>query len=372
MRFKKILLISNTAWNIANFRTGLIEELIAAGFEVIAIAPPDDHVYRITALGIRFVPLAMNNKGTNPFQDLLLIAKCYCLLRQEKPRVVLTYTIKPNIYGSLAAHLLHVPVINNIAGLGNLFIKKSWVTSVAELLYWLALRNSKKIFFQNEDDLLLFVKKKIIRPQIAERLPGSGIDVERFKPYTISKNNNGEKFVFLLIARLLWDKGIGEFIEAARSIQSKYSHVECQLLGFLDVQNPAAISRQQVETWVREGIVTYLGETNDVRDYILRADCIVLPSYREGVPRSLLEAASMEKPIITSNSVGCKDVVDDGGNGFLCKVRDSQDLTDKMERMLNLKPEERILMGQKGRKKIMLEFDEKIVISRYLEAVKSL
>jgi glycosyltransferase involved in cell wall biosynthesis len=370
VKSKKIILISNTAWNIANFRIGLIRGLVAAGYEVVAVAPPDDHVYRIEALNIRFVAMPMNNKGMNPLEDLVLIARFYFLFRQERPHAILTYTIKPNIYASIAAHLLHIPTINNIAGLGVLFIKKSWATFIAEFLYRVSLKKSKRVFFQNEDDLLLFKKKKLINPRLATHIPGSGIDIAHFEPRPFVRNN--KKFVFLLIARLLWDKGIGEFVEAAKKIRSKYDHVECQLLGFLDVQNPSAISRQQLEIWVSQGVVTYLGATDDVRGFINNADCIVLPSYyREGVPHSLLEAASMGKPIITSDNVGCRDVVDDGKNGFLCTIRDSNNLCEKMEQMLNLPLEERVIMGQQGRQKIILVFDEKIVISHYLEAIKS-
>jgi glycosyltransferase involved in cell wall biosynthesis len=213
----------------------------------------------------------------------------------------------------------------------------------------------------------LFINKKIIKKTYAERLPGSGIDHHKFAPYAIMKTNT--QFTFLLSARMIWDKGIGVYVEAARILKNKYNNIEFQLLGFMDVKNPAAISREKMRQWVDAGTVNYLGETDNVIDYILKADCIVLPSYREGVPRSLLEAASLAKPIITTDCSGCRDVVDDGINGYLCKPNDALDLAEKMERMINLSDKERSIMGLRGREKMIHEFDEKVVIQRYLDIV---
>jgi glycosyltransferase involved in cell wall biosynthesis len=177
------------------------------------------------------------------------------------------------------------------------------------------------------------------------------------------------KFRFLLVARMLHDKGVGEYAEAARLLRQRWPCAKFYLMGFLDVKNPAAISRAEMDTWVAEGAVNYLGESDDVRSQIAAADCVVLPSYREGIPRSLLEAAAMARPIITTDTVGCREVVDDGVNGYLCKVRDSEDLAKKMEQMLALSPEARAQMGQRGREKVEREFDERIVIGKYLEAI---
>jgi glycosyltransferase involved in cell wall biosynthesis len=366
---RKILISLNAAWNLVNFRAGLIRSLVAQGYEVVAVAPPDEYAPRLEKLGCRYVPLPMDNKGTHPGKDILLLWRFYRLLRHERPDVLLGYTVKPNVYGSLAAHALSIPVINNIAGLGAVFVKDSWLTRLVRLLYRLAFAKSRRVFFQNDDDRRVFVEAGLVGAGQADRIPGSGIDLLFFSRVP-SFPQNGRNFRFLLVARMLWDKGVGEYVAAARLVRQRFPDAEFCLLGFLDVQNPAAISRRQMEAWVAEGAVNYLGETVDVRPYIAAADCIVLPSYyREGVPRSLLEAAAIGRPIVTTNAVGCRDVVDDRVNGFLCRPRDAADLAEKLERMITLSPEARAEMGHRGRVKMEREFDERIVIDRYLAII---
>ncbi len=357
----------NTAWNLVNFRAGLIQKLVSEGHEVIAVAPPDEYAPRLAALGCRFVPLPMDNQGTHPGKDLALLWRFHRLLKRERPDVLLSYTVKPNIYGSLAAHGLRIPVINNIAGLGAMFIKKTWVTLLVKSLYRLALFKSARVFFQNEDDRALFVSEGLVSEAITDRLPGSGIDLKKFMPSPLP---NQTTIRFLLIGRMLWDKGVGEYIQAARQLKQQGFNVDLCLLGFLDVKNPAAISRQQMDEWVKEGVVRYLGATDDVRPHIKDTDCIVLPSYREGTPRTLLEAAAMARPIVTTNAVGCREVVDDRVNGLLCQPRDWSDLTEKLKGIVNLTPDQRSAMGLLGRQKIEREFDEQIVIEKYLAAVR--
>lgn len=367
----KVLISVNTAWNLVNFRAGLIRGLVAEGYEVVTLAPFDVYAPRLAGLGCRFVPLPMDNQGTNPARDALLLWRFVRSLRQERPTVYLGYTVKPNVYGSLAAHLLGVPVINNIAGLGAVFSKGGMLVRMVRGLYRLALGQSVKVFFQNNDDRQLFITGGLVRADVADLLPGSGIDLTRFAmiPQPIWELGN-HNFRFLLIARMLWDKGIGEFVEAASLIRTRWPQVECCLLGFLDVQNPGAISPQEMEKLVERGVI-YLGVSDDVRIEIANADCIVLPSYyREGTPRALLEAAAIGRPIVTTDSVGCREVVDDGQNGYLCKVRDARDLAVQMERILSLTPEQRRQMSVYGRQKMEREFDEKIVIKKYLDAIR--
>lgn len=369
----KVLISLNTSWNLLNFRAGLIRALVAQGYEVVAVAPYDNYALQLPDLGCRYVPLAMDNKGTHPGRDLLLFWRFLRVFMLERPDIYLGYTVKPNVYGSLAARVLGIPVINNIAGLGAVFIKDGWLVRIVRRLYRLALSRSVKVFFQNNDDRQLFIAGGLVRAEITDLLPGSGIDLTKFNVVqAVTSEGSVRKFRFLLIARMLWDKGVGEYVEAARIIRDSWPQAECCLLGFVDVQNPAAISSAQMNSWVAEGVVNYLGVSDDVRTEIASADCIVLPSYREGTPRTLLEAAAMGRPIITTDAVGCREVVDDRQNGFLCKLRDAGDLAEKMQLMLSLNDVQRREMGQLGRKKMEREFDEQIVIQKYIDTIRNI
>ena len=367
---KKILISINTAWNLLNFRAGLIHGLIGSGFEVIALAPQDKYVAELELLGCRFVHLEMDNQGTHPVRDFLLLRRYWRLLKIEKPDLCLFYTIKPNVYGSLASTICGIPFINNVSGLGAVFIQDGWLRQLVSALYRLAFRNSNQVFFQNHDDLGLFLENKLVKVGLTDVLPGSGVNLNRFTPVDDDDRKPlALPFRFLLIARMLKDKGVVEFVNAAQLLKESGVKAEFCLLGFLDVQNPTAISIEQMKEWTDQGYVKYIGVSDDVREHIASAGCIVLPSYREGTPRSLLEAAAMAKPIITTNVVGCKDVVEHGVNGFLCEVKNAEDLALKMKEMLFLSEEQRKLMGQNGRIKMEKEFDEKIVILKYLKAI---
>jgi glycosyltransferase involved in cell wall biosynthesis len=367
---KKILISINTAWNLLNFRAGLINGLISSGFEVICAAPKDKYVAELELLGCSFVHLEIDNQGTHPVRDFLLLLRYWRLMKTEKPDLCLLYTVKPNVYGSLASTICGIPFINNVSGLGAVFIQDGWLKRFVSLLYRLAFRNSNQIFFQNHDDLDLFLENKLVKVDLTGVLPGSGINLHRFSPVADDDlKPRTSQFRFLLIARMLKDKGVIEFVNAAQILKELGVNVEFCLLGFLDVQNPAAVSSDQMKEWTDQGVVKYLGQSDDVREHIALADCIVLPSYREGTPRSLLEAAAMAKPIITTNTVGCKEVVENGINGFLCEVKNAQDLALKMKEMLFLSEDQRKLMGQNGRIKMEKEFDEQIVIQKYLKTI---
>lgn len=369
----KVMIAVNAAWNLVNFRSGLIRALVAQGYEVVAVAPPDAFAPRLQALGCRYLPLQMDNQGTNPARDLLLLARFRALMRRERPAAFLGYTIKPNVYGSLAAHGLGIPVVANIAGLGASFVKQTWLTALVRRLYRVALRPAHRVFFQNEDDRLLFTRQGLVCAGNTQRLPGSGVDLDRFaQAPQPPEAAEGRRTRFLLVSRMLWDKGVGEFVEAGRQLRQAGHAVDLRLLGFLDVQNPAAIPRSQIEAWVREGVVSYDGAAEDVRPALAAADCVVLPSYREGVPRSLLEAAATGRPIVTTDAPGCRDVVDDGINGLLCRVRDAQDLARCMEQVCRMSGADRITMGRRGREKAVREFDERIVIRSYLEVLRGI
>lgn len=364
---KKIAIVSNSSWSVFNFRLGLAKALVNNGYQIILIAPSDEYSDRLKQ-EFEYYDININNQSTNPIKDIKIIIDFYKLYKEIKPDIVLNFTIKPNIYSTIACHLLAIKTINNITGLGVLFTKQGFLTKIARYLYKYSQNKANKVFFQNKDDFNLLTAKGLVEKDKCDILPGSGVDTKKFIPIKHKKTH--DTFRFLLIARMLWDKGISEYVLAAKILQKKYSHVEFQLLGFLNVENPNAISQQQMQAWVDSGIVDYLGQNDDVTKVIATADCVVLPSfYREGTPRTLLESASMAKPIITTDSVGCRDVVDDGVNGYLCRVKSSQDLADKMDMMLNLSHEKRLEMGQKGRQKMIREYDEKIVIDKYLSSV---
>lgn len=368
---RQIWIVANTSWYVYNFRGRLISILIKDGYDVTAFSPQDKYVPRIEALGARHVHLALDNAGTNILRDLVAILRIAAVIRRERPMVILTYTPKVNIYVSLAARMLRIPVVANVSGLGRAFIAGGWLEFIARLLYRAALRHPRVVFFQNEEDRVAFIKGGLITMEKAKRLPGSGVDVNRFKPR--SKDERERPFVFLLAARLLWDKGVGDYVEAARRVRSAFPNVEFWIVGFLDVHNPSAISREQIDQWVSEGLLKYLGSSDTMEEIYRGADCMVLPSYyREGVPRTLLEAASMGLPVITTDSVGCRDAVDDGTTGYLCHPKDVNDLENKMRQMLMLSSEKRLAMGRAGRDKMLREFDEQIVLDNYLKAVRSI
>ena len=370
MKSKKITIISNTSWYLFNFRLNLILKLKNLGYEVLAVAPLDDYSSRFARYDIEFQALPMDNQGTHPIKDSLLITRFIRLFSTQKPDCILSYTPKCNIYAALAARVLNIPIINNVSGLGTAFIKENLVTKIVKFLYTIAFKKSTKVFFQNKEDLQLFIKNGLVKEELTGLLAGSGVDIEKFSPSNNKKKT--QKFIFLLVARMLKDKGIIEYVEAARLLKTQYPTIECQLLGFLDVKNSTAISKPQMQAWVNEGLVNYLGVSDDVINFLHQADCVVLPSYREGTPRSLLEAASVAKPLITTNAVGCREVVDDGINGFLCEVKSSADLKAKMEKMYLLSEQERLQMGQRGREKILREFDEIFVIDKYIKLIQSI
>lgn len=344
---------------------GLVKELQKQGFEVLAIAPEDEFSEILKKEGCTFIPLTMENKGSNPLKDLMLIRQLYTIYKANQPDIVLQYTIKPNIYGSIAARLAGIPVINNVSGLGTVFLHNNLVSKVAKALYKLAFRYPKKIFFQNQEDLQLFVQEGLVKKERTGLVPGSGVNLEKFKQTEFQRNS---PFTFLLIARLLYDKGIMEFAEAARILKKSNSNCRVQVIGALD-PGPLGIPEETLNQWIAEGLMEYIPFQKDIRSFIASADCVVLPSYREGTPKTLLEAAAMAKPLIATDVPGCRDVIEDTKNGFLCRVKNGPNLADKMLKMCSLPNEELKRMGENSRKLVLLKYDERIVIKKYLEVI---
>jgi glycosyltransferase involved in cell wall biosynthesis len=363
----RIALVCNTAWAIYTYRQGLLNALTQSGAQVTVIAPRDRTFEPLEQMGCQCVELPVASKGTNPVDDLRTLRALYRHYRALKPDVVFHYTIKPNIYGSIAAWLARVPSLAVTTGLGYVFIQKSRAAQVAKRLYRFAFRFPREVWFLNRDDEAAFKEQNLLaHPERARLLHGEGVDLEQF---AFTPPPARDTFSFVLIGRLLWDKGVGEYVEAARALRARYPYVRFQLLGPVGVDNPSAISREEVAAWEREGVIEYLGETVDVRPFIAAADCVVLPSYREGVPRTLMEASAMGRPIVATNVPGCREVVENGVNGLLCEARDAASLTAQLAAMLDLPQAERQKMAERGRKKIEKEFDERAVVQRYRELV---
>ena len=364
-----ILISINAAWNIYNFRKSLIERLKDEGFTVISAAPDDAYSERLRQIVDEHHHIPMSNAGASPLQDLLLFYGYVRLLKQLKPSIMLGYTIKPNVYGSFACGLLGIPIINNVSGLGTVFIKRNWVTIVAKLLYQSAFKLSSTVFFQNKDDRKLFITEKLVDSRKAELIPGSGIDLEHYKPRERATDENPS---FVLIARMLWDKGVGEYVQAAALVKEHYPNVTFNLVGPIGVDNRTAIAESKIKEWDAANTIHYLGETDDVRSVIAENSAVVLPSYREGMSRVLLEGLAMGRPLIATNVPGCKHTIDDGKNGFLCKSKDAKDLATKIIQFIELSELERVNMGNESRKKAEAEFDQEIVLNAYVKKIKSL
>lgn len=366
----RIILAANSAWNIANFRGGLVQALAANGYDPVVVAPADaDSVeQRLAELPIERVPVRVQRSGLNVLADFRLLLSYRRILKQTQAAAFLGFTIKPNIYGCLAARSLGIPALANISGLGTVFIKPGPLLLLVTRLYRAAFRRAAVVFFQNPDDRSLFVERRIVRAEQAALLPGSGIDLERFTPVPMPSG----PLTFLLIARVLADKGVREFVEAARLLRPSLPDARFQLLGPIDHENRTAIPLAEVQSWVDEGTIEYLGETGDVRPFIEKASAVVLPSYREGLPRSLLEAGGMGRSLIATDVPGCREVVEEGVNGFLCAARDAGSLAEAMRRFADLRVEQQRAMGAAAWAKVQDRFNEEFVVRAYLDALAGL
>ena len=368
LKGKRIAVIENGLISTYTMREGLMLRLLKEGCSVYIITHTNKYVPQVEKMGLKVVDVGSGNQ--NPFKVARYIYNLRKALKKIKPDVCLTFSIRPAIWGNLITRQLHIPTITNITGVGPLFISKSIVYRTARRLYRNALSKTRKVFFQNYDDMNLFLERKFVKPEVVERVPGSGVDFNKFKPILL-KEKDPNTFIFLFIGRLIKDKGIFEYINAARSIRKKFPNSVFNVIGPFWTQNlkTNTITHSQLQHWIEEGVIDYLGEKKDVRKFIAEADCIVLPSYREGTSNILLEAGSMEKPTITTNTTGCREIVEDEVTGLLCNVKDEIDLADKMEKMIMLSEVERTAMGKKARQKIIKEYDKQIVIAAYLKAI---
>lgn len=367
----KIGIVLNTAWNIYNFRLGLVKAFLAAGHSVYAIAPFDDFVPEIEATGCVFIPVHhLSRKGMNPIQDMRFGHELYKIYTSKELDVVLHYTIKPNIYGSLAAGRAKVKSISTVTGLGYSFLKEGIVNKIANGLYKAAFKSGTRIAFQNRDDKKLFEDLSLCPASKTTLIKGSGINTTHFKP--MQKKQSYEKLIYLFVGRLLYDKGVTELFEAAQAFKKQCPETEIWVVGAIDDGNPSAVAKAEVEAQEANGTIRYWGVSNDVRSIMQEADVVVLPSYREGLPRVMLESLAMGKPIITTDTAGCRETVQDAKNGFIVPVKDANALADAMVRMYQLTDEARQEMGEVGRKMALQEFDEQAIIKRYFEEIEAM
>ncbi len=344
----KFLLISPKNRTVYNFRGDLIKEIKSKGYEVIVTGPDLTDVERIQELGVRFIEIPMNKTGTSVIGDLKYCWKLYRLMRKEKPDVTLGYTVKPVIYGSIAAQLAGVPNINSmVTGGGYVFTattrKAKMLGVIVRFLYRIGFRVVDHVIFQNPDDRKEFCKMRLVSPKKCSVVHGSGINMEHFQSAALP-----EEPTFFMLSRLLKSKGVTEYLEAARTVKNRFPQARFYLLGKYEADMQDAVPRDEVEPYIKEGIVVRFEETDDVRPYYEMCSVYVLPSYREGTPRTVLEAMAMGRPVITTDAPGCRQTVVDGKTGYLIPVQNSAALAEKMSFFID-NPEFITIMGKRSR-----------------------
>ena len=362
---KKIALVANSAWSVYNFRMDLVNHLLLR-FEVLIIAPQDEFVAELKQAGCAYLDIRFNNRSENPLLDYSLYKSLLKIYKSEKPDFIFHYVIKPNIYGSLAAASCGILSVAVITGLGYTFDRHNWLNRVVSILYRIALKRANEVWFLNQEDADLFVNRKLVTAGKIKILPGEGINTAHFFPQTNKPVARTRAFQFLMSTRLLRSKGVGIYVEAARMLKNKHLDIRFELIGFFEKNHPDSISESELRQWQKKGIIHYGGFARDVRPFLRQADCFVFPSfYHEGIPRCLLEAAAMEVPIITSLNTGCREVVQEGLNGFLCEPNNASRLALRMEEMMSLTSGERALLGSNGRELVSEKFGIDRILAEY-------
>ena len=365
----KILISANTFWNLFNFRLKLIESFISQNYEVIALAKNDIYKEKLLNLGIKCYNIDIELKGVNPLSDLVLIKDYFKIFKKTSPDVILSYTVKPNIYGNLAAQLLKIKTINNVSGLGTLFINKNFASFIGKILYKISFKFSAHIFFQNLYDQKLFLNQSLIKGSSNSIIPGSGLDTNEFKFNRLK--NNCESFLF--VGRIIGDKGIMEYLKSAKIILKKHPNKKFYIAGDINYQNRSSISKKDFNKFLKNHPqISFLGNISDMFSLLKTVDVFVLPSYREGLSRAILEASSMSLPVITTNVPGCKDIVIDDYSGLLCDPKSVKSLSSAIEKIINLSESKRIFFGKNGRKIVKKSFGIDKIISIYNQKIKEL
>lgn len=358
-RAKTVLILSNHFVTLFFFRRELIERLIGLGYRVCISMPEDERNSFFEELGCQVIVTPMSRRGINPAEDLRLIMEYRRIMRELKPDVIFSYTIKPNIYGAMASNALQLRQVCNVTGTGATFLKESPLSAVARVLYRASLRRAYRVFFQNRGDRDYFVSHRMVRDNW-ELLPGSGVNLQR---HALRELPQGDTVSFIYVGRIMAVKGVDEFLECARQIRQRHPDTRFYMAGF--VEEPRL--EKLIGEYGREGVVEYLGFQEDIDHWIGACHCTILPSLGgEGVPNVLLESAAIGRACIASRISGSEDVVDDGHTGYLFTPGNAADLIDKVERFLSLTAEERRAMGLAGRAKVEREYDRETVIARYL------
>ena len=367
---RRIVVMENGLISTYTMRNELMHELLNQDFEVHVLTHTNQFKNEVEDSGLKVYDVGSGN--TNPIKILIYIWKVFYFMRQIQPDVCLTFSVRPAIWGNIIARILGIPVITNISGIGPLFSSNNIAYRFIRFIYPFALIKTEKVFFQNEEDRTTFISHGFITKRKTDRIPGSGVDYLKFSPVPCTKI--AKNFSFLFIGRLVKDKGIMEFIEAAKIVKVENPEINFKVIGPLWQQNLRSntLTKKAVRQWVADGIIEYEGEKKDVRQDIAMADCIVLPSYREGISNVLLEAASMEKACIAANVTGCKEIIEDGKTGLLCRVRDASDLAAKMKQMVAMPENALMAMGKQARQKMIREFDKQIVLNCYLKEIKNI
>lgn len=369
MEHKKIVFVANTSWYLYNFRLSLLKEMVASGWKVFVMAPQDKYSQYFEIHGIRFVRLIISRRGVNPFKELLAIWRIYVIYNRIQPDFINLFTPKMAIYGSFAARLAGIKnVVSSITGLGYAFINKGILHFIVRAMYKVTFQGVSQVIFQNSNDKEMFLRYKLIPPKKVYLVKGSGVNTEYFTSHVNDNRLNGN-ITFALISRMLWDKGVGEFVEAAKSTKRNLPTVKFLLVGSPDYGNPNTVPKKFLEDQNANGCIEWIEHVDDVKPFIVKSDVVVLPSYREGLPKVLLEAASCGRAIVATDVPGCREIVEHGINGLLVPPKDANSLAEAMLKLAK-DPGLRLQMGQNGRKKVLREFDDKIVIKKTMEIYK--
>lgn len=370
MNSKSIVIIYNATHHVLLFKSELIKSIRENGYRVVVLASVDNYTEKLKEIVDEFHEIKLDSSGVNPIKDAYLIFQIFSICKSIKPTAILNFTIKPVIYGTLASRLLGgAPVINTITGLGTAFISSGFANKVAKFLYKFTFKYSHLVFFQNPDDQQFFRQLKIITKNNTKLIPGSGVDLLKFRPV---ENKKRDDIKILFIGRIIADKGIYELIESARIIKKEYSNVTFTLMGMLGVKNKTSISENEVDNWINEGLIEFIPFQDDIRSFLGDSDLVVLPSYREGTPKTLIEAASMGKPLIATDVPGCREVVLDGINGFLCQVKSSVFLADAIKKFIEMDYSFKIEMGLKSRELAEQKFDVHKVNNCYINELNKI